>query len=445
MKIFKKFSISLIVLLLSGFLPVFAEEAPLLDKGQITVYTQTSIGNPVSAISITVQGSGYQQTKNTDDSGKALFDNLDPKKYTVIINLTSNNFYELVSGEVVSKERTIVGGAKEEVYFGLKAKLTNGASEEEEEIKVELPSIFRRTGSSTTNLTNLTKADLTSLKEFVLHIPNITKVLFKEEVNLSADDTIGKLRKLDSYVFMDHVGEVTIASDLMPELNKRATITFYGLNIIAPTKDYIPLIVKDDQEGSKMISNVKLLNKNSISFDVDGFSTYAFRPTFVIDQDDIEITEDYTYIITGKIDDLDAEITVYLNNKKQDDKIEINEDGSFDINVVLDEGKNIVQIMARGISEQTNAEIIEIHHREDAPTFTDKDNKLRTTIIVGIFLAIGFGGFGYWYYCKKNNKPMFGFLRSKQRNAEMPYDKKLLTKEEIDTYKENSPDTTMKM
>jgi len=389
-----------ILLLFAQFLPISLSIAQA-EKATLTVYVQDNSGEKLEGIDISVTGPGnYDGTKSTGSEGTASFTELIDGDYVTTINLLTGSNYELVAGESSSKTRTLSAGDTETVYFHLKLKTTDETNGEEEETtgNAEIPTKFYQTGSTTTDISDYTEEQLASIKNFTLHIPDFAKIVFTQSVDLSSKEAIGRLKGLDQYVFLDQKGEVAIASDLMPELNKPATITLYGLNFESLGTGYSPVILKDDNEAnSSEVTNVTLTGANTITFDVKGFSAYAVRPTLTFEETELE-TDQEEFTLEGKIDDLDSEFTVFLNDKRQDSDVTINDDGTFSLTLKLKKGENTVQVSATGASEQTFAEIVTINYKPSQGSGSGTD----WTMIAGIgLIGLGLVCGGVYYYKTK--------------------------------------------
>lgn len=426
----KFLSIFLTFLLLTTTVLITKAEEPEPTEASIAVYAQTSGGSGIQGLNISLTGTGYNQAKNTDVQGKAVFTVTETGTYTAKINLSEGSSYELVSGESSEKSVTLDTLEDDSIYFGVKAKTQEQEQEQEEEQEqttAKVHASFYKSGSTSTKLDGLSSEQLKSLNNLTFHIPDIAKIVYNETIDLSSEDAINRLEKLDQYLFLEQVGEAAIASDLMPELDKSATITFYGLNIASISDDYRPVIVYDDQEASEsQVKDVTLVGRDTITFEVQGFSVYAYRPTLAFEQEEYD-TDTKEFTLQGKVDDLDSEISVYLNNDRLDEKIDIDEDGNFEIPLTLEEKENVVQVMATGISEQTYSETVTINYTQG----TEAKSSSNLTLYVGIFLilaAAGAGG-GYYYY-KRKKRLKTGGLGDDKKGNQPKYDAKLLTAEE---------------
>lgn len=126
-----------------------------------------------------------------------------------------------------------------------------------------LPEEYQQEGSETTDLSQVD--DLSSVENFTLDIPGKNKVVFNEPVDLSADDIFDRI---NDGVNIDETGKVEIDSELLPELNKPASITMSGIDLESPE------IIKDREEEAN-VSNLNYDRDSQIlTFDVEGFSTY---------------------------------------------------------------------------------------------------------------------------------------------------------------------------
>lgn len=401
--------------------------------GSISVITQMNDGSKIEGIEIELEGpNDYSSSKNTNSSGTAEFTNLEAGDYTAAINLLSGSNYELVSGETGTKTRTISDGGSDTVYFYLKEKTSTEDTEDEDDTEetasTSIPSKFYQSGSTSTNISNYISSQLAAINNFTLHIPDYSKIVFTETVDLSSSEAQTKLKSLDQYVFLDQKGEVAIASDLMPELDKAATVTFYDLKLVSLGDEYKPVIIKDEFEAEEdEVSDISMTGGDTITFNVSDFSSYSFRPTLKFDETEI-VTDEKNYTLKGKVDDLESNISVFLNNERINEVIDIEEDGSFKIDLELDKGDNSVQITANGISEQSITDSISIELTSDG---SQNAGSSITMILIGILVILAAGASGYVYY-KKKYLPKKKAAMLKDTSG---YDSRLLTSEEQAVFK----------
>jgi len=416
----RTFVTTLVVLFAAIISPIFA----ITPSTSILVYVKTADNLPVEGINLSITSESYNDAGVSDSQGKVTFDVTDARAdtYAITISLSGAN-YELVSGEVATKSVTIADDEQKAVYFGVKEKAAV-VDETNDNKTIDIPSEFYSSGSKTTVLKDMTSDQLKAVSGFIIHKPDLAKIEFKEKVDLSSTTTINKLETLDQYVFIEIPGEVSLASDLIPELNKPATVTLEGLNFVQLSQGYTPMIMKDDQDAGTSVSNISLINGDKISFDVSSFSSYAVRPTFEFEENEIE-TDQTTYTLNGKIDDLDSQISIYVNDESQNLIIDINDKGEFEIPIELTEKENVVQVLAIGASEQTYSEVVKITNPNLEETVADSSGmSINLTLVFGILLfamAIG-GGAGYYYYNKKQ--------KVKSPKIATKYDNRLLTPEE---------------
>ncbi len=409
------------------------------NDGILAIYVQTADNDKIQGMSINLRSTNYNQNKTTDVQGKAVFDELEYGTYTVTINLPDNSEYILVAGEVAEKTVDIDSSDVKTIYFGVKPNPNYKDPNEPEKLEIKLPNIFK---GSTTSLNEKTKDELKNIENFTLEIPDKIKVIFKEKIDLSSDDTISRLNELDKYVVMNQLGLITIKSDLMPELDKPAKITFFDINYVPLGKDYLPTILTDSKLNTTTVKNITLRG-NKIEFEVTGFSTYSLKPQMTIEEVP-NTTEQDTIQIKGEIDDLDASIIVYLNGQLLNQDITISNEGKFNINLNLDKQENKIKILATGISGEQITKNFDVtyanaQNQEQLPTQGDNVSKT-VSIILSVFLITTGVSTGIWYYYRtKNNLPLWPFEK-KDENLEnketekINYDTRLLTPEEKELF-----------
>ncbi len=421
------------------FIKAEEDEAPTND-GIIAVYVQTSQYDKIEGMSINVRSASYNQSKTTDVQGKAVFSDLEYGDYTVTLNLPDNSEYILVTGETPEKNVTVTDSSTNSVYFGVKKNPNYKDPNTPETVELILPSIFK---GKTTDLNGKTREELKNIENFTLEVPGKVKIVFSEKIDFSSDDTISRLRELDKYAVLDQLGTVSIKSDLMPELDKPAKITFFDLKYIPLGNDYTPLILTDSVINTTAVKNISLRG-DKIEFEVTGFSTYSLSPQLKF-TDIPEEVEESELQLTGKIDDLDANIIVYLNGQLLDQNISINDKGEFTINLNFEDKENEIKIITTGISGEQTTQTFKITYtgsQKSEETPTQGNNVSQTfSIILALFLVITGISSGAWYYYRtKKNLPIWPFGGDKESNEQTvpqakKYDERLLTEEEKKLFK----------
>ncbi|MBU0976735.1 MAG: hypothetical protein ABIE03_01995 [Patescibacteria group bacterium] len=146
---------------------------------------------------------------------------------------------------------------------------------ENTELKIQIHERYLAQNSNTTRLDKMTQKQLKNVENFTLEVTEKNKVIFQNKLNLSFQERIQKLNKLDAYIDFDTTGKVSIDSEYLDFLDEPAHITMYGLPY-----DTTPLILKD----GKLVTNGEVSNivytystsekKGTLEFDVTSFSTY---------------------------------------------------------------------------------------------------------------------------------------------------------------------------
>jgi len=419
--------IPIICIILSVFnANIFATD-PAGTSG-LNVYVKNSANDPAADVSIKVTGpSSYSNTFNTDSTGKINISALALGDYTAVINLTETDPYELKSGEQASKTVTLADGETKDITFLVTDKAPVVGDETTEPATLQLPSIFTQTGSTSSNLTKYSDAQLKSIKNFTLHVPGFAKVVFKEPINFASSKD--KINQLDQFVLLQQPGEISIATELAPELDKPAVVTFYGLKYNPVGENYKPVITRDDQiPTGNEVTNINLTGTDTISFSVSGFTTYSLKPVLYFAQTDIT-ADTQTYKLEGQVDDLNSQISISLNGNRINQVVEVNNDGTFSANLDLKRGTNEIKVSATGTSEQVTTTDLTIKYN------TSDGNSFSTdlTLVMGIGLVLVGVGAGSYYLYKMKYLPQKAMNRGKKqitRGTTENYDSRLLTPEE---------------
>ncbi len=350
MKIFQKLvSISSIIFLSLGSL--FTLVGAQANK-EIIVNVRDEEDEGVEGINITLIGPGsYTNTIVTSDNGGAIFDDIeDNGEYTATISFPSSSDWKIKSGESTSKSAEISNSNDSEtITFEVVEKTAPVEETTPKILETDLPAIFTKVGSTTTILKNIKKADVAAVKNFTLDDPAANKIVFLQELDLSDDALAEKFAELDQYVSISEKGRISVDTEELSVLNKKAQVTMRGLKLVGGTT---PLIVADGQASSK-VSNAKYVGQ-LLTFDVAGFSNYAFRPTLKIEADDE--TSQSSFTLNGEVDDLESKIDIYLGEERIAQEIEPEDDGAFVFTYNLENEENEFKVIA----SSENGEVAEV-------------------------------------------------------------------------------------
>lgn len=220
-----------------------------------------------------------------------------------------------------------------------------------------IPALFKQIGSQTTDLSNLTLENSKSVQEFTIDIPDIGTIKFKDPIDLSSRELKYLFNDLDKYVKIEK-GKVSIDTEFLPQLNKPASITIRNLELLTT-----PVILKNGNMIKDEVTNLKFEN-NTLSFDVNEFSTYTIKPKLIIKTPPKETAKEVIEI-NGRTSDLLTNIKVYLPYNIVTEITEFDEKGNFRFEVPLmgkDNSYKVISTFFNGYQEET---IINIRKVED--------------------------------------------------------------------------------
>lgn len=214
---------------------------------------------------------------------------------------------------------------------------------------------------NSTNFTIYSYEELQNLSEVVLEQTGKGKVHFNENLNLI--DINGEEIDLDSFINIS-TNRIEVDSNQLPNLNKSATLSLYGLTFTNPR------ILKDDSVCPPSICTKEGYSGGILKFNATGFSVYSSEETpveatspsgagggaaiipmtniFSVDIEQIKVSLTQGSIITKKIaitNNLNKKITISLDEKNLEDFLII-KNNQFELNPK--ESKEIsLDIMAR--------------------------------------------------------------------------------------------------
>jgi len=239
---------------------------------------------------------------------------------------------------------------------------------------VSLPPQFKEAGSETTDLSKI--SDVAKVEGFTIET-KLGKIKFIESVDLSSAETKDKFKELDKYVKMDKAGVISLDSNNLPTLNKKANLTMKALPFIKT-----PRVLVDGKEKKEVVTNIQYKD-GVLSFDVAHFSTFTVAPTVGINEpaDNFE-TKDQKITLRGSTSDPTASVSAKLNGKDLGKLQVASDSGIFKKEIDLTEGKNVIVVEAiSNLGIKATATVSGI--------FLKTSNKVPTYILLLILATIG--------------------------------------------------------
>jgi len=254
-----------------------------------------------------------------------------------------------------------------------------------------LPAIFNN--EKTTNLAGITVEQAANFKNFTVGLTSGIRVQFLEPIDLTSENVINKIANFDEFIQMGP-GYVSVNSDSLPELNKKARIIFTGMSFV---KGRIVVLRNGEYAGS-YVSNVAYDPvMQMLSFEVAGFSKYEIAPDLqILEESRISESENEEITIKGSVGDLKANIVIYANEEEAVKVENINTDGSFEAKIALKKGINTIKVSATSVSGYEEIETFDIKYGNDTSVVF-----VILIIAVVICILIGAGIVGFFYMKKK--------------------------------------------
>jgi len=194
--------------------------------------------------------------------------------------------------------------------------------------------------------------DAQNVEEFTLDLLEKVKVVFKEPIDLSAEEAIHFVSNLADYMTFEYL-YFWIDHNMMSYFKVPLEITYYDLPYV-----WEPDIIKDDQfvlemEEIESFRSKVVDNESQISFIIREAGGYRVIPRleFYV-EDNLEITDlDNQPPFTGRISDPTAVLKISLNGKELKEKeIKIDpETGDFSFRLDLIQGSNLIEIEAESV------------------------------------------------------------------------------------------------
>jgi|GEM_PF-4578764 len=413
-------------------------------------------------------GSANERDSKTSTTTPTNFEDTPLGVYYVSAKIPANSDYILSTGVSENQKVTLTSTNK---FVVVEFKLTKKPTEQEQALAlvkaIALPAQFTKVGSNSTLLSSLTLANFAAYPNFTLDNPEKNKVQYLGTIDFSNTEESSKLALLGEYVDLEKYGRVSIDTNVLKFLNKKAKVTMSGIKLVNWPGEATALIAKDGKDEPVEVSNVALSADGKLSFEVTGFSTYVLKPRVRIDESnltpksDAEVqapentftTDQEKLTITVASDNLDAEIMMYRNSEVVATKPTLSSEGKFSQEIELVNGNNRIRVIATLPNGEKAEEIITIVRETQStgnntlPSQILRIGTFVVAIIIGLVLIII--GIGIVRKGKKSQEEEELEAHMMQREAlrkpaeptepEKPkYDKNLLTLEEKVQYDQAS-------
>lgn len=244
---------------------------------------------------------------------------------------------------------------------------------------VTLPTAFKGTGSSSTDLSKIN--DTAKVEGLRLDTDKST-IEFKAAVDLSSTDTRDKFKNLGIFVRANQTGVVSIDSTNLPALNKPATITMKSLPFVKT-----PRVLVNGKVDSSVVSNIKFSN-GTLTFDVTHFSTFTAAPTVgIVEPADKLETKETPLTLRGTVSDRTASVSAKVNGRSLGKLQLATASGEFKKSVDLEQGVNKIVVSALSANGNTASATVSV------TLLIAASNLMPYYLIVGLLAVIAALGF----------------------------------------------------
>jgi|GEM_PF-6610530 len=245
-----------------------------------------------------------------------------------------------------------------------------------------LPSVFTAAGATTTSLAKVT--DPKNVTNFTLDIPGESKIVFTDKLDLSGQLTVNALKELDKHLNMGAPGVVDLDSKALVALNKRATITMYGLKFTSTPE----VLVNGKKDTSGLVGSIHYA-KNTLTFNVKHFTKYSAAPKLEIISPTGNTVSDQNTTIQGRISDPLAVVTGTFNGTTLAKITPDKKTGQFTISgLAFKEGENILKLSAT--SKLGNVLPLTAKFTYSAKAAATSNSNLYIALIIVLIAATGF-------------------------------------------------------
>ncbi len=180
------------------------------------------------------------------------------------------------------------------------------------------------------------------VENFTVQTKDGSKIVFLEPIDLAANDVKNTLATLDNYIKLTSPNTISLDSQTIPSLNKKATITMYSL----PFTTVPEILVNGQKDTQGVVSNINYDEKSgTLSFTVAHFTTFSAVPKLEVVTPK-KIVTDANTVILGRISDPKAKVTGEFNGVKLA-ALTVSPTGEFSIKrLIFKEGSNTLKLKA---------------------------------------------------------------------------------------------------
>jgi hypothetical protein len=431
----RRFSLAFICSLFLISLAIPSVLAQSGDNYKIVVKT-TFEGNPIEGVDLKLTGNSVTRTE-TSGLSDTEFTGLSAGSYTVTITFNEDSDFELSANSSGSQTTELTPSNQSATLVFFLRKKEPPVDENLQKINaIKLPANLTKVGSTTTDFSKLTAAQLPAVDNFTFDNPGVNKITYLSKLDLSNYEDFSKISLISDYLDLESVGKVRFDIDLLKVFDKPARISMGKLRLVQLSEDKAPAKVLRNGANFEL-KNASYTN-NQLSFDVDGFSTYTVAPRLEIDfsnllksdtADDEYQSETDTFKLNLLVDNLDATVGVFNNGEIVNVPAEPDSNGKIAGDVKLANGNNRIKVEVK----LSNGEKIEEFFTVKYQGATTASNDISRLFGVAFFCLILLAGIGLGVYYLKIKKQQPG-ARSPLTRQKPHYNSNLLTDEEKRIY-----------
>lgn len=451
-------------------IPVMAEAETGEANYKILVAAEFE-GQRIGGLIFTVTGTSTSKQLASSNTAATEFAELAAGTYNVSVAVPSSSEYE-ISSSAGNRSVTLSESKQIETVTFQLTKKAPARDENIDKVKaIKLPAELTKIGSTTTDFSKLDETKLNAVEKFTFDNPGVNKIVYKDNLDFSNFDNIGRIGQIADYIDLENYGEVIFNTEFLAAFNKAATITMSKVRLVENFDEGPVARILKDGRDSDDVTNVRYTGTD-LSFDVKGFSTYALAPRVRIDLEELEstdnssqsgnlsetqlgnfVSEKNSFELKMLFDNLDAVVNVTNNGEIVNIGNTPDNNGEIKGTLPLTAGSNRIRVVATIPNDQKVEQFFTVTY---TPPATDA-NPVSNTFAILFFVIILIGGLilGGYYYRQRQQRLKSGVKNSKVKAKKIDntdpltteteknnYNPALLTPEEKELYDVKSDDET---